>query len=199
MPCPELQIYIPFSSRQDAPNDRFPTTSLGDLGTRMAGLFDLVTTDDLCAKLDHDYRRVKAAPADVFAAFDFIVTAWHLLEWKHPGSDGKAQRDVLWQQYPILALCEHLCVSGKHYDPTNPKLKAVQGSFRKSAWERGAWAPGVWAKGTWQDELFIDLSGSATAAFGERITMDRLADLVMEFWRGPGGCPKESHVSGSAM
>ena len=42
----------------------------------MAGLFDLVTTEDLCAKLDHDYRRVKSDSADVFAAFDFIVTAW---------------------------------------------------------------------------------------------------------------------------
>jgi hypothetical protein len=165
----------------------------------MAGLFDLVTADDLCAKLDHDYRRVKADSADVFAAFDFIVTAWHLLEWRYPGKDGKAQRDALWQQYPILALCEHLCVSGKHYEPTNPNLPSVQGCFRKSAWKRGAWAPGTWVKGTWQDGLIIELSGTAKAAFGEQITMHRLADLVMEFWHGPGGCPKESHVSGSAM
>ena len=165
----------------------------------MAGLFDLVSTDDLCAKLDYDYRRVKADPANVFAAFDFIVTAWHLLEWKHPGSDGKAQRNTLWEQYPILALCEHLCVRGKHYDSTNPRLQAVQGSFRRSAFERGVFAPDVWAKGVWQDELFIDLSGNAAAAFGVQITMDRLADLVIEFWRGPGGCPRERYISGSAM
>jgi len=165
----------------------------------MAGLFDLVTADDLCAKLDHDYRRVKTDPADVFAAFDFLVTAWHLLEWKHPGRDGKTQRDSLWQQFPILALCEHLCVSGKHYEPKDPKLQALQGSFRDSAWRRGSWAPGVWAKGVWRDDLVIELSGSAKAALGEKITMDRLADLVMEFWRGPGGCPKERNVAGSAM
>jgi len=165
----------------------------------MAGLFDLIAADDLCAKLDHDYRRVKADPADVFAAFDFIVTAWHLLEWRYPGKSGKAQRDEMRQQYPILALCEHLCVSGKHYEPSDPKLQSVQGSFRKSAWKRGVWAPGVWTKRMWEDGLVIELSGTTKAALGERITIDRLADLVMEFWRGPGGCPKESHVSGSAM
>jgi hypothetical protein len=164
----------------------------------VAGLFDLVTADDLCAKLDHDYRRVKASPSDVFAAFDFIVTAWHLLEWRYSGKAAKPQRDQLLQQYPIPGLCEHLCVSGKHFAPTDPNLQAVQGSFRKSVWRRGVWAPGTWAHSAWRDELVVDLAGAAKAAFGDSITMARLADLVMDFWRGAGGCPKESHVSGKA-
>jgi hypothetical protein len=165
----------------------------------MAGLFDLVTADDLCAKLDHDYRRVKADSADVFAAFDFIMTAWHLLEWKYSGDNAKAQRASLCQQYPVLELCEHLCVSGKHYEPTNPKLQSVQGTFRHSPWKRGVWAQGVWGKGTWQDGLVIELSSTAKQMFGDRLTMEQFADLVLQFWRGPGGCPKESHVAGSAM
>jgi hypothetical protein len=127
------------------------------------------------------------------------VTAWHLLEWRYPGNNRKDERDALCQQHPILGLCEHLCVSGKHYEPANPKLQSVQGSFRRSAWKRGVWAPGVWAPGTWEDGLVIELSVAAKSAFGERITMEHFADLVVEFWRGPGGCPKESHVSGSAM
>ena len=165
----------------------------------MAGLFDLVTADDLCAKLDHDYRRVQADSADVFAAFDFIVTAWHLLEWRYPGDSAKAQREDLCQQYPVLGLSKHLCVSGKHYKPTNPKLQSVQGSFRKSAWKRGVWAPGVWAKSIWQDGLVIELLGAAKAALGERLTMGQFADLVVEFWHGPAGCPQESRLSRSAM
>ena len=165
----------------------------------MQGLFDLLTADDLCAKLDHDYRRVKADPADVFAAFDFTVTAWHLLEWRYPGKEGKEQRDALRQQHPILGLCEHLCVSGKHYEPKNPNLQSLRASSRKSAWKRGVWAPGFWAPGFWADELVIDLVDPARSVYGERIKMDYFADLVMEFWRGPGGCPKESRVSGSAM
>jgi hypothetical protein len=163
----------------------------------MAGLFDLVSADDLCAKLDHDYRRIKSDPSDVFAAFDFLVTAWHLLEWKYRRP---AEQVKLRNQHPILALTEHLCVSGKHYEPTHQKHQSVQGSVRKSAWARGTWAPGVWAKGAWQDSLEVELSPDAAAAIGEeRITMDRLADLIMEFWRGPGGCPPERNLSGSAM
>jgi hypothetical protein len=164
----------------------------------VAGLFDLVTADDLCAKLDHDYRRIKASPSDVFAAFDFIVTAWHLLEWKYPGDAERPQREQLKKQHPILALCEHLCVSSKHFDPQDRKLQAVLGSFRRSMWRRGMWVPGMWADRFWRDDLVIDLSGSAKIAFGGSITMDQLADLVMDFWRGAGGCPKESRVSGSA-
>lgn len=165
----------------------------------MAGLFDLLSGDDLCAKLDHDYRRIKASPSDAFAAFDFIVTAWHLLEWKYPHKDGKTARDSLCGEHPILGLCEHLCVSGKHYAPTNPKHHSMQGSFRNSAWKRGVWAPGAWAQGAWFDELVIELSGPARELYGASLTMGSFADLVMEFWRGPGGCPGESHVAGTAM
>jgi hypothetical protein len=163
----------------------------------MAGLFDLVSVDDLCGKLEHDYQRVKENASDVFSAFDFVVTAWHLLEWRHPGNEGKNQRRTLLEHNPILAVCEHLCVSGKHYAPSDPRIDAVGASFRSSAWARGAWAPGSWAKGVWRDELLIDLSGPAADAFGERLTMDRLADLVMEFWRGPGGCSANTLSSGS--
>jgi len=165
----------------------------------MAGLFDLISADDLCAKLDHDYRRVKADPADVFAAFDFIVTAWHLLEWRHQGSAGKVAREALCTQYPILGLCEHLCVSGKHYEPTNPKHQSVMGTFRDAAWARGAWAPGVWAKGFWKDGLVIELAGPAKVALGDQLAMEKFADLIVAFWRGPGGCPAERHLSGSSM
>jgi hypothetical protein len=165
----------------------------------MAGLFDLISADDLCAKLDHDCRRVKANSADVFAAFDFTMTAWHLLEWRHQGSSNRAARDALCAQYPVLGLCEHLCVSGKHYAPTNPKHQSVLGTFRSSAWARGFWASGFWGKNVWKDGLVIELSGAARSALGDRLTMEQFADLVMAFWRGPGGCPAEQHHAGTAM
>jgi hypothetical protein len=174
-----------------------PRRSDERVGDAMSGLFDLVSSDDLCAKLDHDYRRVKAHPSDVFAAFDFIVTAWHLVEWPHPGRS--ATRKDLIEQYPVLALCHHLCVSGKHFAPTDPRHESVQATFRKSAWRREAWDSDAWAQGVWADELVIELSGEAREAFGDRLTMEQFADKVMEFWRGPGGCPPGQHVSGTAM
>lgn len=164
----------------------------------MRGLFDLLTANDLCAKLEHDYARVTENPADVFAAFDFIMTAWHLLEWRFPGDANRTKRDTLCDQYPILALCEHLAVGGKHFEPTHKKHQSVQGSHRDSSWARGSWAPGLWAKGVWKDDLVIKLSGPAKAAFGDQLTIAQLAEFVMEFWRGPGGCPKITNPSGAS-
>ena len=164
----------------------------------MRGLFDLLSGDNLCAKLEHDYERVLSNTADVFAAFDFLVTAWHLLEWKYPGNSSKKQREDICKKYPILALCEHLAVSGKHFEPTNKKLHSVSETHRDSCWKRGVWAPGVWQRGVWKDDLVVELTGEARVAFGDKLTMKELADLVMAFWRGPGECPEVTGVSGSS-
>jgi hypothetical protein len=47
----------------------------------------------------------------------------------------------------------------------------------------------VWAKGFWKDDLVVELKGSAKDALGDRLTMLQIAGLIMDFWRGPGGCP----------
>ena len=102
----------------------------------MKGLFDLQSSDDLFHKLEHDYARVCDNPADAYAAFDFVVTVWHLLGWQYPGKKAKTERDNLCQCYPILRICEHLAVGAKHFMPTNPNLQAVKDSRRDSAWAR---------------------------------------------------------------
>lgn len=162
----------------------------------MRGLFDLLSSEYLCAKLEHDYERVRSNTADVFAAFDFLVTAWHLLEWKYPGA--RKKRKEIKKQYPILALCEHLAVSGKHFEPTDPNLNTVSETHRNSVWKRGAWASGAWKQGVWKDDLVVELTDEAQEVFGDKITMKEIADKVMEFWRGPGGCPMATGVSGSS-
>ena len=166
----------------------------------MRGLFDLLSADDLCAKLEHDYGRLSAKPADVFAAFDFLVTAWHLLEWKYPpGSTAQKQREDAKKLHPILGVLEHLAVGGKHFEPRDKKLDSVAGTSRDSFWTRGFWAPGVWAQGVWKDDLVVELTGNARTVFGEKLTIKKIADLSMVFWRGPGGCPKATGVTGSSM
>jgi len=60
----------------------------------MKGLFQLQTARDLLAKLGHDYERLRNSPNDAYVAFDFFVTAEHILDWLHPGwqepTDGRA-------------------------------------------------------------------------------------------------------------
>ncbi len=163
----------------------------------MPGLFDLLSADDLCAKLEHDYARVCTNAGDAYAAFDFVVTAWHLLEWRYPGNSSQAQRDAIREANPIIELCEHLAVGGKHYEPTAKRHRTVAGSRRASLWKRGLWAPGLWAPGFWQDDLIIELAGPAQMAFGDTMNFARFAQLMIEFWRTQGGC-KGQRVPGSA-
>lgn len=56
------------------------------------GLFRLETPRDLLGKLIHDYQRLQQAPDDAYAAFDFLVTAEHMLDWLYPGAAGRAKR-----------------------------------------------------------------------------------------------------------
>ena len=158
----------------------------------MEGVFDLATFDDLCAKLRRDYERVRADPRDAYAAFDFVVTAWHLLEWKIPGD--KAQRDRVADGAPILRVCEHLAVGAKHFSPSNPKLQAVKDSGRDAAWRKGVWAPGTWGPGVWKDELFVNLDGPARMRLGDRLTILQIADQVIAFWEA-NGCQGQSRTA----
>jgi len=155
----------------------------------MRGLFDLRSGDDLCAKLEHDYARVCSDPADAFSGFDFVVTSWHLLEWRYPGNGARAQREELCLHNPILRVCEHLAVGAKHFEPRDPKLDAVAETHRDAVWARGVWAPGTWAPGVWKDDLVVRLDGAAKDALGESLTMKQIADLVMAFWKAEGRCP----------
>jgi hypothetical protein len=155
-------------------------------GRNMKGLFDLSGAQDLCKKLEHDYARVKADPSNAFAAYDFVVTAWHLLEWHYPGNTNSSARSALSQQNPILQVCEHLAVGAKHFAPSNPRLDAVAGTERDSVWGKGVWAPGFWAPGVWKDDLVVHLDGAAKTSYGAQLTIVQVADHALDFWKRYG-------------
>ena len=54
----------------------------------MKGIFNLASAPDLLKKLEADYKRVTCDPLNSYAAYDFVVTAWHLLEWQYPDAAG---------------------------------------------------------------------------------------------------------------
>ncbi len=55
------------------------------------GFAELRSPRDLLAKMEHDRRRMSADPTDTYAAFDFFVTAEHMLDWSFPDSPGVNQ------------------------------------------------------------------------------------------------------------
>jgi hypothetical protein len=50
----------------------------------MIGFFDLKTAADLRAKLRRDIEKLRAEPTNPDAAFNFFVTALHMLDWIYP-------------------------------------------------------------------------------------------------------------------
>jgi hypothetical protein len=50
------------------------------LSTDHKGFGDLQTVADLFSKLEHDLGRMNASPEDTYTAFDYFVTAEHIID-----------------------------------------------------------------------------------------------------------------------
>ncbi|MEX2535941.1 MAG: hypothetical protein WD273_10150 [Trueperaceae bacterium] len=137
-------------------------------------LFQL-SLNDLYEKLKHDLERMKSNPTSAFPAFDFFVTAYHMLEW-HPGYRKSVVRNEVVAAYPELAVCEHIATGAKHYCVRDPEKKSVErtyiGSFSFEFSEEFDTVP-----------LRIRLKGDAERALGSHIEALDLATLLMRFWR----------------
>ena len=148
----------------------------------MKGFFTLKTTSDLLAKLEVDFERVKADPPDCYAAFDFCVTAWHLVDWKYPNKKDPARLAFL-KRLPVLRVCEHLAVGAKHFEPNPKRHTSVAETEDTGFWARGFWAPGFWKAGIWAGSLLVHLDGEAKVALGDKIELPALAELIVSTWR----------------
>ena len=70
------------------------------------GFFELQKPADLLAKLRHDYKRLQSMPTDTYAAYDFFVTGYHMLDWLYPDPDpsNKKRREQAKQEYSLAGL-----------------------------------------------------------------------------------------------
>jgi hypothetical protein len=146
------------------------------------GFFSLSTPRDLFGKLETDHKRIVADPVDTYAAFDFCVTAWHLVDWKFPDTRDPNRLAFL-QRNPLLRVCEHLAVGGKHLEPDPARHTSVASADDTSVWARGFWAPKSWAPGVWSGALIIRLDGDAKVAIGDSLLIKDFADRVLALWR----------------
>ena len=148
----------------------------------MAGIFELRTAKDLYSKLKRDFSAFEKDQLNSDVAFNFFVTAWHLLEWAYPG-DTFTQKKIR-DSNVVLQICEHLAVGAKHFKPTSKKHKSVMSSdITGGIWAKGVWATGIWVKGMWDEKLVVTLDGDAAYQFGEKIYAIDLAEEVMSFWQ----------------
>jgi hypothetical protein len=127
------------------------------------GFFELVTAEDLRDKARKDLSILRAAPIDSMAAFNFFVTARHVLEWK----------------WGAVAATGFIVGDGaKHFELHSKRLTQVEnlkmhsGAFDKEAFDSGAFDTA---------ELQVELNPqeALAASLSERVDVVTLANAVM--------------------
>ncbi len=154
--------------------------------------FDLKTPQDLFAKLERDRSRIEANLMDSDAAFDFFVTANHLMDWAYPGISNKAKRDDLIKANPLLEVCKMIADGGKHFELDNPKHVSVTdmtdspGGGNYFAALGGMFKGRYWGSGEPIAHLIVHFDPEWVKARGvvhPSFTVKYLARWVVEFWR----------------
>jgi len=148
----------------------------GDYGFN--GFFDVRDPQALFQKMQYDYSRMIAEPLNVYPAWDFFVTANHLIEWIWP-SAGTAQHreERKWEAIPRV--CEHLANGAKHFilnreHSAVAQLERVEGAFDSGAFD---------ASGFDTDALMITLDAKEAAELGvQQIAAPALARRVLLYW-----------------
>ena len=157
----------------------------------MPGIFNLTSPRDLLEKLSRELHRLRQEPSSVDDAFNFFTTAEHMLDWLHPGSAGRPQREALRSSDPLLALVHNVANGAKHFDKLGAHNRSVSSSSASGGfWARGLWAPGFWAHDFWKEpSLQISLQGDAALVFGPSITALDLAERTYAYWSTAGRVP----------
>ena len=149
------------------------------------GFFTLTTAKDLFLKLEHDLAEVQRNPSDAYAAFNFFVTAEHLLDWLHPGNANKGTRKARRENEPLLALVSHLANGAKHFDirPHHKSLRESGVAFVPAPGVHVASRSGHMLGRPPYPILYVRLDGAAAAKYGKLVDVVKLAEEVYRYWR----------------
>ena len=145
------------------------------------GFAQLRSTQDLLSKLKSDRARMEGDPNDVYPAFDFFVTAEHLVDWYYPDTqDQKRRRDRtdLRNSEPLLQIVSHIANGAKHFEATAAHHQSVEdvksntGGFSPNSFSPSAFSPGSFQF----SGLTVELDdGSSRHVF-------EIADEVISYW-----------------
>jgi hypothetical protein len=111
----------------------------------------LQTPRQLYEKLQREAARLDAeATGDNI--FNFMVTAWHLIEWfrRATPSQSDAFKDDLaaLERQPMLQICRDICDASKHFRLDRPS-KTVRSTTPISATSGALWGAARWGEMQW--------------------------------------------------
>jgi hypothetical protein len=141
------------------------------------GFAELRVPRDLVKKLEYDLERVLQSPQDQYAAFDFFVTAEHIVDWIHP--DDRKAREAARSSSSLLRITSHLANGVKHFEAKMAHHQSVA-DVEKSRYVEAGYVE----EGYFEDALIIHLSAAEQSSFGQSsIEAAVLAKQVYEYWQ----------------
>lgn len=149
---------------------------------RMRGFGSLNSAKDLLKKLEADFEGLRAAPTDTYLAYNFFVTAEHMLDWLFPGdvgTEGPSDRAKERKSQVLLQVVSNLANGAKHFEP-NPERHDTVSHVDESGSSFGEGSFGV---GPYGGGLIVTLENKAAEQFGPSVSALSLAERMLEYWR----------------
>lgn len=150
----------------------------------MNGAFTLKTPTDLLGKLEVDYSALQRNRGDPYLAYNFFVTAEHMLDWVYPGNANRGKRTAERNSEILLQVCSHLAAGAKHFTVEAKHHNSVSAPGKRRRWNPLAGplsSPQLTPGGI--PVLTIKLEGEAEESIGPSVEVLRLAQMVIEYWR----------------
>lgn len=143
---------------------------------------------DLVAKLEHDLERIRAAPEDAYPAFDFFVTAEHILDWLFPGPPGSSQSDKRKSKRDsakLLKITSHIANGAKHFQAQKKRHDTVAGLEQ----ELGGFDPRAFSPRSFDPVSFKMKGLNVRLEDGCVVHVLTLAEEVLRYWQREIGSP----------
>lgn len=139
------------------------------------GFIELVNVKDYWKKLQFDYTELKKKDEDIYIAFNFFVTSYHLLDWIFEGKYNE-ERTIL-NNKPILKLCSHIANGIKHFQTNSNRHNSVK-EIEKDRYVDEDYCEEDFV----ESSIIIYLDEKLQSDFGKSIKIIELAKIVMKFW-----------------
>jgi hypothetical protein len=154
----------------------------------MRGWGHLQSAADLARNVQRDLKRLQALPGSTDVAYDFFVTAFHVIDWVYPTS--KTERKHLQAEEPLLDIAGHLCNGAKHFEAKQWN-QVDRMSQRGRYFPPGYFNPNLFAVGYFRSPgLTITLTAAEATRFGAtELEALVVAKKICEFWEAHFGLP----------
>jgi len=143
------------------------------------GIGTLETPRDLLEKLRHDLARMHSDRGNSYAAFDFFVTAEHMIDWVLPGEANRQQRRDLRSKQILLQIASHIANGSKHFITEARHHHSVQHVDVAYSSEVGLDTSVV---GPLVLQVYVVLDGDAARAYGRTVAATDLAEKIVAYW-----------------